>query len=83
MPTYQPLIDTPLLPIAVAAQTAGLSERAFVKGITDAQIPVPIIRVGVRRYVRKSDLMAWIHPPSANADLFSTYPGNPNGRKTQ
>ena len=75
MPTYQPLIDTPLLPVAVAAQTAGLSERAFVKGITDAQIPVPIIRVGVRRYVRKSDLWAFVFPertaaPTLNADLF-------------
>lgn len=66
---------TPLWPLAPAATLAGMSVRAFVKGVNTEQIPCPILQIGRLRFVRRADLVTWLYPKQdqaqpANADLF-------------
>jgi hypothetical protein len=64
-------IDGQLWPIAAAAVYVRLSVRSFAGGIKKGQIPVPVVRVGNRRFVRRVDLLQWANPQTAdNSDLF-------------
>lgn len=57
---------------------AGLKTRPFVAACERGEIPVPLVRVGSRRFVRSADLVLWLWPTQApptatdqpNADLF-------------
>lgn len=66
--TY-PADDVPLLPLTTAAQAVGLSVYAFAKGVDTGQIPVPILKIGRLRFVKRETLANWLFSP-ANADLF-------------
>ena len=52
----------------LAAERIGLTQKTFLQAAERGEIDVPVMKIGRRFFVRKSELERWLNPPSPPAD---------------
>lgn len=54
--------------IAAAARLAGMDADAFERNSVKGHIPVEVLRIGNRRFVRVRELAAWLREPNLSLE---------------